>query len=441
MRTGRADSPVHCPWRRCLFLGVALFLCSCQAAPSRIPLADRGSSRTAVAAAHVASDDGSAHTAPGRDVRPGVRPVSHEETAARSQPSGSDPRRQDLLVPPPQGGACCPPAAPWTCQPPITAGPGACQGAWSPPGIACPWPSDEYICDGGDYGEQAVIGRQRTPYGVDPEDTIAHFDTQDGKTRVEASNRVCLYAPRFAAVRKVSSIVQYEQHDRAAGVELPISPDLRGSTRLATTVVQPVQPAGQRSTRFLQGYRERHRTVGAENVQAPAGAESGLFPYEDFLIIRSGQFDNSEKARLAARLQAAIAWTQDKAVQVVIDGAVAVESSGDLGLQSIYTYDMPPGKPRLRIVKIASQQDAHPGELIHFTLRFDNVGDQPLANVTILDNLSRRLEYVAGSQECSRTAAFSVQENEGESLVLKWGLADPLPVGEGGVIRFQCRVR
>ncbi|HTN75200.1 MAG TPA: hypothetical protein VL096_08135, partial [Pirellulaceae bacterium] len=25
-----------------------------------------------------------------------------------------------------------------------------CGGSWSPPGIACPWPADEYICDGGD---------------------------------------------------------------------------------------------------------------------------------------------------------------------------------------------------------------------------------------------------------------------------------------------------
>ncbi|MEO8498033.1 MAG: DUF11 domain-containing protein, partial [Planctomycetota bacterium] len=75
------------------------------------------------------------------------------------------------------------------------------------------------------------------------------------------------------------------------------------------------------------------------------------------------------------------------------------------------------------------------------TIRFDNVGDQTIGNVTVIDNLSRRLEYVEDSQECSLKADFFTQPNDGESLALRWEITAPVKVGEGGVVRFKCRVR
>ena len=110
-------------------------------------------------------------------------------------------------------------------------------------------------------------------------------------------------------------------------------------------------------------------------------------------------------------------------------------------MQSVYTYEMPAGKPRLRVVKVASKQNARPGETVDFTIRFDNVGDRVIGNVTVIDNLNTRLEYVPDSQECTVKAEFSVSDNEHESAVLRWEITEPMKVGTGGVIRFQCRVR
>ena len=47
--------------------------------------------------------------------------------------------------------------------------------------------------------------------------------------------------------------------------------------------------------------------------------------------------------------------------------------------------------------------DAHalPGEVVEFTHRFDNVGDHEIGNVTIVDNLTTRLEYVPNSATSS----------------------------------------
>ncbi|MEK6237035.1 MAG: hypothetical protein N2C14_20190, partial [Planctomycetales bacterium] len=33
------------------------------------------------------------------------------------------------------------------------------------------------------------------------------------------------------------------------------------------------------------------------------------------------------------------------------------------------------------------------------------------------------------------------QVNEGDSLILRWELEEPLQPGQGGIIRFKCRVR
>jgi uncharacterized repeat protein (TIGR01451 family) len=104
-------------------------------------------------------------------------------------------------------------------------------------------------------------------------------------------------------------------------------------------------------------------------------------------------------------------------------------------------YSIDQGPPRLRLIKVASCCSALPGDDIIFTLRFDNIGDQTIHNVTLLDNLTTRLEYVPDTAECSIPADFDSRENDGESLSLRWKLREPVKPGDGGVIRFRCRVR
>ena len=65
-------------------------------------------------------------------------------------------------------------------------------------------PRDEYLCDGGDQGEPAGVGEGGNIKGIDPRDAVIRFDIGLGdrvKPRVLPTNRVCVYAPRFAEVR------------------------------------------------------------------------------------------------------------------------------------------------------------------------------------------------------------------------------------------------
>ena len=61
--------------------------------------------------------------------------------------------------------------------------------------------------------------------------------------------------------------------------------------------------------------------------------------------------------------------------------------------------------------------------------------------MTILDNLTTRLEYVPDSAQSSLEATSAPSPTSAGSQVLRWEIKDPLPAGQGGVVRFRCRVR
>ena len=90
-----------------------------------------------------------------------------------------------------------------------------------------------------------------------------------------------------------------------------------------------------------------------------------------------------------------------------------------------------------------------PASKFNFTIRAEPTTDgeenvaarRYLGNVTIVDNLTTRLEFVPGSEQSSVKADFSTQPNEHGSLVLRWEIADPIKPGEGGAVRFKARVR
>lgn len=276
--------------------------------------------------------------------------------------------------------------------------------------------------------------------GLGLEDTVVHYDTLEGDTYVEPSNRVCLYAPRFASVRKVYGILEHDYLDTLARVEQPIPVEGMGDVQIATTSVQPVQPGLNLGTASASGIRERQPPTGLENRQGLVGTHGSVIPYEDFTDIRRTMLDNSQKARLAELIQAAAVWNSDAAVQVVIDNIATHEDVSVATAQELHIYSLE-GKPRLQVCKMASRKEARPGETVEFTLQFENVGDQVIGNVTVIDNLTTRLEYVEGSQSCSLKANFTSSENQGESLTLRWEITEPMKVSEGGVIRFTCRVR
>lgn len=343
------------------------------------------------------------------------------------------------------------PTRAWTGAPPGEVGPPPgwqapplpyqVAGPWSPPGMETPWPPQEYLHDGGDSGPPVAVSPDWEIEGLDLEDTVAHYDALDGRTLVEPSNKVHIYAPRFGSVRTVTRIVESEQVNQPIGVDRPVGIAKNEDVTVPASSLQRYQARGDIGTRMLGAYRSRQGDGAVSNTLSSNSFQDAFLPFEDLSLIRKGIHQNSEKPRLAESVQAAIVWSHDLAVQVFLDSKAAAAVSQNERTEEIYTVRDLRNSPKLRLVKVASTQTAQPGEVIDFTLRFDNVGDQPLGNIVLVDNLTTRLEYVPDSAQSSVESEFSTEANEGESLVLRWEITKPLDPGQGGIVRFRCRVR
>ncbi len=312
---------------------------------------------------------------------------------------------------------------------------------WNPPGMARPVPADEYLRDGGDRGLPARAAPDWMIHGLETEDTIVQYDTLDGAIHVEPSNRVHIYAPRFAAVRSVVNVQQENQVDQTNfmhGDRALIESQRR---QPALSNLQSLEAVADVGRKQLTEFRVRQGEGVLSRALFPKEFANKYLPFEDLSIIRFGIFKQADSARLAIGRNAAITWSNQQAVQLVVDGVAADSVSKDEKLGSVFSVDTSRGPAKLRVIKVASEQTALPGETVNFTIRFDNIGDQPIGNVTVVDNLTTRLEYIPGTAQSSRKSEFLTQPNEGGSLVLRWEITDPLPVGAGGVVRFQCRVR
>ena len=164
-----------------------------------------------------------------------------------------------------------------------------------------------------------------------------------------------------------------------------------------------------------------------------------LAPYANLQIVKAGILTGDEKVKIARASLAAITWTGDQAPQITIDSrnAIAATSDRHAGRRSITSKS--PTSRCLRIVKLASHGSAKPGEIIEFTLRVDNIGNREMGNVTVVDNLTTRLEYVPDSAKASVAADFSTEPNDGGSEVLRWELKEPLAKGTGCILQFKVQ--
>jgi uncharacterized repeat protein (TIGR01451 family) len=323
------------------------------------------------------------------------------------------------------------------CAPPL---PFVAYGPFNPPGIKGPWPSDEYLHDGGDAEEPVAVSPEWRVQGLNVEDTVAHYDTLDGRTKVEPTNCTYVYAPRFSSVRSVVTLVSNDFVDGPNNMSKPVRPGRFDEREVARTNIEQLQPIGAAKSLRPGLYHRDQSDKVMSLALLPSNAQYTLLRFEDLSVIRTGAMLGAEKARLAEAADAAIVWTKDTGVRVFISKERAVVQTGDQRAQAIYTVKEPENG-RLRICKIASTAAAQPGDFVEFTLRYDNVGDQVLGNIVILDSLTTRLEFVPGSAQSSRKAHFMTNPNVAESLELRWEIDEALLPGDGGIVRFRCKVR
>ncbi|MFK7770204.1 MAG: hypothetical protein AB8B55_23540 [Mariniblastus sp.] len=300
---------------------------------------------------------------------------------------------------------------------------------------------DEYVFDGNDRAEKVRVDQSFNLYGLETEDTVGHFDTLDGRRLVTPSNRVAIYAPRFGAVRKVDGIFKAKLNTPVGALEEQTPIAMQGGKHEATTTKQHLALNRYEGATRASGFIDQTRGVTSGAVTHLFGVRNTFQAYENLMLIRLGKFSSGESARLNLGIQSALAWEDNLGLQVVTKKASPIIVRDVATVQQLVTIESEDGSAILRVTKIASKIAARAGEEVEFTIRYDNLSGKKIGNVTLIDNLTRRLEYIPNSTESSLKADFVTEQNDGGSLMLRWEITEPVDAHKGGIIRFKCRVR
>ncbi len=354
-------------------------------------------------------------------------------------------------------GSCqnCPPghttgtfsqAEPRVALPLTAACPQICPLPWTEPGdvaVAVYEPEiypEEYICDGGDRDDPvhySPFGRR----GLDTEDTVAEFTDDTGRRHIRPSTRTCIYAPQFAAVRSASLPQIGVAVDRLAGTH-----DRRGTVGLlaeqATGVQQHNdQPIGLDLRTRASGLDRDMADSSVAKVVAPARHIKLNNVFENELFLAPGGLDRTQEAYLAHIVQVAAAWTRNLNPVIVATDSAGEEVLANFSVEEYVGVEDRSRKGDLKIIKVVDEPTAVPGDVVTFTIHYENIGDRNLYNIQILDNLTPRLELLPDSMESDREGEFTIEDNNEGSIVLTFTLTDPLPGTTSGTLTFQCRVR
>ena len=300
---------------------------------------------------------------------------------------------------------------------------------------------DEYLFDGGDRGlplHTSTVGLR----GFETEDTLVQYRDDEGQRHLKPSNQVAVYSPRFSAVSTVSAPAEGVSVGRLASNNRTIQGD---GLRARQTTSNHEQREG--TERYVMRSRVSGLEMGAgqhflTSPAVPAVNAQTLRTADVETFLHSGHVTRTEEARLAEGMQSAIAWTrtQNPVIAVKLESAgQTISKSNTFEYVGLELEDRKIGD--LRIVKLADKKVAAPGEIVTFTIRYDNLGDREVSDVTIVDNLTPRLQYVADSGTSDRDGQLDTSDNAEGSVVLQWTFDQPLPGRSGGVVTFQARVK
>ncbi len=311
-------------------------------------------------------------------------------------------------------------------------------GTAPPPGR--PWvPRDEYLCDGGDGGQIAHFGAGGLS-GIDPRDAVIRFQA-DSRPRVLPTNRVCLYAPRFAAVR--SSV---GANQNLAIENLVVANYAEKQEAILT------KQAAKKFTQNQMAELARHRSRASNlrgRVYAGDHVEVRVLQGYDVPIHIAGHVKTQklEMGRQQQQIRLARGKIKPEGIKTAESAVVTglVEGLGQQVMswkpQEVAGVEVPPNKPGLAVVKQVDATDAEPGDEVTFTIRYRNMGNVPIVSVSVLDSLLARLEYIPRSALGPAGTVFTANENTVGSTELRWDLPGAIAPGQDGYVQFKARVR
>ncbi len=299
---------------------------------------------------------------------------------------------------------------------------------------------DEYLFDGGD--RDYPITRDLDQFrGLDTEDTIAQYEDEQGKKKIKKTNRVAIYAPRFGSVVSITGPSSETLVDKVHGhVVAQGGVNLRNRT--VTSSQEQKLGAGRMDTQLrANGIGTEISTDTFNRGQGRAVEVAVMNTHQSLNRQRTGQFEDRLRPHQIEGMQFAEIWTR-KLNPVIQGHATSASQSVTLQAQAELVGLEDKGKRGvLRLHKVADKGAAAIGEVVTFTIHYENAGDREIKNVVLIDNLTPRLEYIPEATSTDRPGKVEAEDNGEGSVILRFVLEEALPGHTKGSITFQARVR
>lgn len=393
---------------------------------------------------------------------------------------GRTPSAEELTFPPgmaPIAATACPFAATGNVPCGVPLGP-TCG---TPPPRDRLWiPKDEYLCDGGDHAKPASFGGNGGLRGIDPRDAVIRFSRPkleqllpelerlrerfekgeisaetyniearrlnrsvegDIRPRVLPTNVVCIYAPRFASVRVVVGPNEALTVQTLKGAELLQRQEQSLAKQELIRLTQNQSPVINRHRARPSAAITKVGLITHAEVRVLSGYDVPTRLMENDLL---QVVDVSKGRQGPGKIR-----TAEAAVAIKTGEGVVVRARAEGLGQKIMSWkpqetagvEVPPNQPGLAVLKRVSTSVAEPGEKVQFSIQYRNMGNVPLSDVSILDSLLARFEYVPGSATGPKGAIFTANENRAGSVELRWDLPGIIEPGAEGYVSFEVIIR
>jgi len=331
-----------------------------------------------------------------------------------------------------------PAGSPHAC-PPFPGSPQAACGTCGP-GCGHEFYPDEYLCDGGDRG-LPVHYSPGFREGLETQDTIVEYTDEQGERQLKKTNEVCVYAPRFGAVKTTTGSSVNVNIDKALGAYESVNGVAVNTEMIPITEEQTTQLTSTRVRSRVSGLETEDITLGVDQATKLVDHTKLENTNTDYGFVAGVGIDNPQTPVVLAGIQAAMTWTRKQSPVIVASDVGGTELYSWFKGEELVGLEDKSTPGRLYVDKLADKANAKPGDIITFTIRYKNVGDRSLFNVQVIDNLTPRLEFIEGSGTSTRDGRLVVEDNQEGSLILKWEISEEIEGHSGGVATFQARVR
>ncbi len=311
----------------------------------------------------------------------------------------------------------------------------------TPPPANRRWlPRDEYLCDGGDRAMPLHFGGNGGLTGIDPRDAAVVF-SDDKRPRVLPTNTVCIYAPRFASVRTIIGA-----NESLTVLLLREAGDVQKTAMTAIKegpkkINQNTASETNRSRMRASGLRGRVFAGENSELRVLSGYDNAIGLGANRLV--QGAQNAINRQRIRQDISKAKPVTITRNAGAIVTGIV--EGPGQMVMtwtpRETVGVETPPNRPGISVIKQVSTDQAEPGDIVTYTIRYKNMGNTPIKSVSIVDSLMPRLEYVPKTALGPKGTVFTAAENQSSSLELRWDLPGALAPGAEGYVEFQALVR